>query len=392
VKNPKLARTLRRLAAEGPSAIYDGSIAAEIAAAVHSAGGALDLEDLRAYSPRERKPLHASWAGYDIYSMPPPSAGGFLLAETLGLLSRDELSHLGFQSSAYQHLLAEAFRSALADRFSFLGDPDRVAVDVQRLLDPARLARKRKELALDRTHSVPLLVGEEHGTHHLVVVDSKGMVVSLTTTVNRVFGAKLVGAESGVVLNDELDDFTPARDAVALGIEDSPNAPRPNARPVSSMTPTIVLERGRPVLAIGGSGGMAISTNVTQLLVAALTFGKKPDELVRMQRFYVPTSRDTILLEQGGAATLADELRARGERVGMAPSIGFSAVQLISRDASGWLAAADPRKDGSAAVVQLTEVEGSREPCREVRQGAPAQYSAATSSAVSASFKSLASA
>lgn len=348
VKNLPLARTLARVAAEGPRAIYGGAIAREFVETARSAGSAIEQRDLDEYSVKERKPLHVSFAGHEVFTMPPPSAGGLLLAQTLGMLSADELSRLGYQSGAYQHLLAEAFRSAFADRFRYASDPDLTPVDTARLLAPERLAAKRRELALDRTHSLPLLAAQEHGTHHIVVADSAGMVVSLTTTVNRLFGAKLVAKQSGIVLNDELDDFTLASDAKALGIAVSPNAPRAGARPVSSMTPTIALKEGRPVLAIGGSGGMAISTNVTQLLLARLIFGKSPEELTHQQRFYIPLKGYTIMPEASAPPALLEDLAYRGERVKTAPNFA-TAVQVLARDGELWQAAADPRKHGGAA-------------------------------------------
>ena len=348
VKNLPLSRTLARVAAEGPKVVYQGAIASEIVDTARSAGSALAQSDLDAYTVKERKPLHVSFAGHEVYTMPPPSAGGLLLAETLGMLSPTELSRLGYQSGAYQHLLAEAFRSALADRFRYASDPDFTPVDTAKLLAPERLAAKRRGLALDRTHSLPLLVSEEHGTHHIVVADAAGMVVSLTTTVNRLFGAKLVAKNSGIVLNDELDDFTLSRDAKALGLAASPNAPRGGARPVSSMTPTIALKDGRPVLAIGGSGGMAISTNVAQLVVARLVFGKSAEELTHQQRFFVPLKGDTIWPEASAPPALFEDLAYRGERAKKAPDFA-TAVQVLTRDGELWQASADPRKHGGAA-------------------------------------------
>ncbi|MGC4090288.1 MAG: gamma-glutamyltransferase family protein [Polyangiaceae bacterium] len=348
IKNPELARTLSRFAAEGPKAIYTGAIAQELVETARAAGSSIEQRDLDEYSVKERNALHVAWAGHDVFTMPAPSAGGLLLAETLGTLSVAELTQLGYQSGAAQHLVAEAFRSALADRFRYAGDPDFVPDPSARLLEPARLAKKRVGFALDRTHSLPLLVAEEHGTHHIVVADAAGTVVSLTTTVNRLFGAKLVAKNSGIVLNDELDDFTLGRDAAAFGLAQSPNTARAGARPVSSMTPTIVLKQGRPVLALGGSGGMAISTNVTQLLLARLAFGKSPAELTRMPRIFMPLKNDTIWLEAGAPQALLDDLGFRGERVGKAPPFG-TAVQVLARDDGLWQAAADPRKYGVAS-------------------------------------------
>jgi gamma-glutamyltranspeptidase/glutathione hydrolase len=352
IKNPKLAATLRRLGAEGPRAIYEGKIAAELVGTARSAGSALSAEDLLGYAVEERKPLRVSWAGYELYIMPAPSAGGLLLAETLGMWSREELARLGYQSGAYQHALAETFRSALLDRFRNVGDPKFVPVNEASLLVPARLAERRKALSLDRTHSLPTLAQTEHGTHHLVVADRDGMVVSLTTTVNRVFGSKLLAPDSGIVLNDQLDDFTAERDVRALGLSTNPNAARAGARPVSSMTPTIVFHDGQPVLALGGSGGMAISTNVTQLLLGRLVFDKPLSALVEAPRFYVPTQGpNTILLEDGAPPALTADLVYRGERVGKAWSVA-TAVQLLARSSTGWESAADPRKFGAAGTTR----------------------------------------
>jgi gamma-glutamyltranspeptidase/glutathione hydrolase len=349
VKNPKLAATLKRLGAEGPAALYDGVIAEEMVRTARDKGSALTTDDLRDYQVVEREPLQIRWEGYEIYTMPAPSAGGLVLAETLGMFSRAELVRLGYQSPAYQHILAEAFRSALIDRFRYFGDPARVPVDMSRLLDPARLAQRRKALSFDRTHSLPVLAAEEHGTHHMSFADADGMVVSLTTTVNRTFGAKLVAPESGIVLNDQLDDFTLTSDLAALGLRENPNAPLGGVRPVSSMTPTIVLENGRPVLALGGAGGMAIGTNVTQVLLGRLAFGRTPEELVAAPRFLVPTRKHTIMVEEGASPELLDELAYRGERIRMF-KFNTTAVQLIALEKGSWLAAADPRKFGSAAT------------------------------------------
>lgn len=349
VSNEKLGNTLKRIAAEGPSAFYDGSIAAEIVATARQAGSALTATDLRDYRVKERRPLRFDWAEHQIYTMPPPSAGGILLAQTLGMLSREELVRLGHATGAYQHLLAEAFRAALADRLRFAGDPDHVGIDVAKLLDPARLARRRAALSIDRTHALPVLAREDHGTHHLIVADALGFTVSLTTTVNRAFGAQLVTPESGIVLNDELGDFTPTAETDALGIPTRPNAPRALARPVSSMTPTLAFKGGRAVLAVGGSGGMAIPTNVTQVVIGRLAFEKPAEALVRAPRFYVFPRGPTMMLEAGASRALVEDLAFRGERIAVLPS-STSAVQLVTRDATGIQAAADPRKFGRAEV------------------------------------------
>jgi gamma-glutamyltranspeptidase / glutathione hydrolase len=349
VQNPKLAATLERIAAEGPRAFYEGPIAAEMVESANKLGGALTLAELSAYKPIERTPLHVKWEGYDVYTMPPPSAGGLMIAQALGIYSAAELKRLGWASGAYQHMLAEVLRAAIADRMRHLGDPDHESVDLARLLDPKRLAARKKMIALDRTHALPRFGLEQHGTHHLLTADAEGNLVSLTTTVNRVFGAKIATPNGGVVLNDELDDFTKAKDVAPFGMSRSPNRPRPGARPVSSMTPTVVVRGGSAVLGLGGSGGPTITTNVTQVLLSRLIFGHDPATAVSAPRFQIPTRDAFILVERGSDRKLIEDLETRGEIVG---TVRFtsSAVQMIAIENGRKLPASDPRKHGSAAA------------------------------------------
>ncbi len=344
-----LADTLARLGAQGPDAFYQGDVALELARTAANAEGALAVEDLASYEPVERAPLRTRYDGYDVYTMPPPSAGGLMVSELLRLYSSDELRALGFESAAYQHLIAEGMRGAIADRMRYLGDPDAVRVDTSALLDERRLAVRRKMIALDRTHTLPRFGLEEHGTHHLVTADRAGNVVSLTTTVNGAFGAGLLAARSGVLLNDQLDDFTPASTVAPFGMKESPNRARPGARPVSSMTPTLVVAGGRPVLALGGSGGTMIATNVTQVLLGALVFEQGAEEAVKKPRIEVPTRRATLMVEEGTPATHIADLEARGEIVGIT-TFKTTAVQLLRFDGARVEAGADPRKQGSALV------------------------------------------
>ena len=347
VRNPKLGKTLELIAQQGPSAFYEGAVANDLVEATRAHGGALSLADLKAYRTLERAPLTVAWEGRTVHTMPLPSAGGMMLAQTLAMFGSEELKRLGYESGAYQHLVAEALRAGVADRMRYLGDPAFEQVDLQKLLAPARLAARRRSISLYRTHAIPRFGLEEHGTHHLTTLDRDGNMVALTTTVNRLFGAKFTGPQTGVVLNDELDDFTPQSEMAAFGMTQSPNRPRPGARPLSSMTPTIVVERGRPILGIGGSGGPAIATNVTQLVLANLVFDRTPAQAVADRRFYIPTKKAFILLEKGAPQALREDLERRGEIVGEMPFNG-TAVQMIAVRGDRVLAAADPRKHGLA--------------------------------------------
>ncbi|HEX2670607.1 MAG TPA: gamma-glutamyltransferase, partial [Polyangiaceae bacterium] len=317
-------------------------------ATAQAKGGALSAADLRDYRPLARQPIHVSWEGYDVYTMPPPSAGGLMVAEALSMLSKAELQRLGQGTAVFQHTLAEVMRGALSDRMRFLGDPDFERVDVPALLDAQRLAARKRSISAERTQALPRFQENEHGTHHLLVIDAEGNVASLTTTVNNAFGAKLSVPESGIVLNDELDDFTKQKDVGQFGLSQSPNRPRAGARPVSSMTPVLVVKDGKVVFALGGSGGPLIATNVTQLLLQRLAFGLSADALVKLPRFAVPTSSSaSLLLEAGAEKSLLDNLAWRGEVTDIMKQ-NATAVQIIAVDDGVVSAAADPRKFGSA--------------------------------------------
>jgi gamma-glutamyltranspeptidase/glutathione hydrolase len=353
VNNPLLAITLRRIAQHGPQGFYEGPVAADMVQTARAAGGWLSHEDLTTYTVKERKPLKVRFGDYDIYTMPPPSAGGLMLAQAAQVFTPAELRALGFNTPAYQHALAESFRASLADRFRFLGDPDVEAVDINKLLDPKRLASRRARISLEHTHRIERFGQEEFGTHHLVVADPGGDFVTLTTTVNRAFGAKLLARNSGILLNDELDDFSKNAWMKAYGGGLSPNRARPSARPLSSMTPTFAVRDGRVALALGGSGGMNIATDVSQMALGHLVFGLAPDELLRAPRFQVPMGGQTIAVTGGATVEHINDLTARGELVA---TIEFTsaAVQMIAvPDGAHLLPAADPRKFGLAVVGEM---------------------------------------
>jgi gamma-glutamyltranspeptidase/glutathione hydrolase len=379
IVNRDLAATLRRIGAEGPKAFYEGEVAAEIVKAAQATGGSLAMRDLRAYRPIEREPLKVIWEGHTIYTMPPPSAGGLLLAETLGTFGRADLQPLGFGSGSYNHLLAETFRGAIVDRMRAIGDPSFVKTDVAALVSRGRLLDRRAHIAPDRTRVQPKAVIREHGTAHFVVVDAQGNVVSLTSTINDAFGSLVSTETTGIILNDELDDFT-TKEAAAMfaasarsadGILDGtgaaskipaastdsagPNAPRAFARPTSSMTPTMAFRDGLPVLALGGSGGLRIATGVTQALLARMVFGLPVTDCVAVPRVHTPTDEASpvIELDENVSESVVLDLRSRGETVRLGPN--YSAVQMvaINRGPGGALsmsAASDPRKGGTALV------------------------------------------
>lgn len=359
VRRPDLAATLYRYGAQGKKAIYEGPTAQSIVEAVRGAGGTMTLDDLSSYAAKERAPLSRTVDGRTIHTMPAPSAGGLMLLEAAGMYGASRSSSLvplGFGSSVYLHTVAEAMRGAFADRARLAGDPDldpSVDAAFAAALEPAQLAARRARIDPNKTHVATDFKTKEQGTSHVVVTDTAGNVVSLTTTVNGPFGAALMAGDTGILLNNQLDDFTSLEDARSFGLKDGgPNRPRPRARPVSSMTPTIVVEGGVPILALGGSGGTRIATGTTQAAFARLLFDLDPSACVSHPR--VHTQGPGLYVDPEIAPDVRDSLRARGEAVKEEAFTG-SAIQMIAWQRTPnapvrILSAADPRKGGLAAA------------------------------------------
>ncbi|HEV8547693.1 MAG TPA: gamma-glutamyltransferase [Polyangiaceae bacterium] len=348
VKRPALAKTLETLAKQGAPALYQGALADDFVAAARKFGGTLTSADLAKYEPRVRVPLRVKWEDLEIITMPPPSAGGLLLAEVLGMFSRQELMERGVQNAKGIRPVAMAMRAAIADRNQYVGDPDRLPVDLQRVLAPERLRARKERLFSTPAPSVKQLVGEDHGTHALVVADREGNVVSLTTTVNDAFGAEIAAEASGIVLNDELDDFTSLQASKALGVRFPPNVARPGARPTSSMMPTIVLRGGVPMYALGGSGGFAIAPSVTETLLRLLAGTGGVEEAVRAPRYRIDFHDHALVLDTAFGDAVRQDLERAGETVRMGD--GTAAVQVLGFGPGGMTGASDPRKGGVALV------------------------------------------
>lgn len=343
ITRPDLAATLQKIADHGPKAFYEGPIAAAMVDAVAAVGGTLTLEDLATYAPKVRQAIRFRLGGREVLTMPPPSAGGLMVAETL---RAHELmgAHGEWGSAETFHTVAELMRGAIDDRFRFIGDPDATPVDVSALIADARLKKRLAMIEPWSSHTGPELRVDEHGTSHLSIVDGEGNAVALTTTVNTGFGAKLLAGDTGIVLNDQLDDF--GKSSGALG--NKPNIPRPLAKPTSSMAPTIVLENGLPVMVAGGSGGMRIATSVTLVSLAHLVFGLSAGDAVGWPRIHQKGS--TLTVEGTMPPTVVAELGKRGEKLETAEAV--NAVQLVTVLRKGsvvrFVAAADPRKGGVA--------------------------------------------
>ncbi len=356
VREPQLAATLQRIADEGPEVFYRGAIAERIGDSVHAAGGVLTEHDIAEYRPRWRLPLWGQHAGATVITMPPPSSGGGVLLEVLGVLEHDDLPGLGQNSPGYIHLVTEAMQHAFADRARLYGDPDFVRVPLPRLLSPANTAALRRRIG---THTLPsdgygsgitrqATARTDAGTSHLSVMDAEGNAVACTTTINTAFGSMVVAGGTGIILNNEMDDFSAqpgAPNAYRL-IGTEANAVAPRKRPLSSMTPTIVLRGGEPVLALGGSGGPLIISATVEVLLNDVDFHMPAPEAVAAPRFHDQWTPPVLLVEPD-LAPATSVLARYGYVVKEMDHMG--AVQAVTRSAGVFTGASDPRKGGEAA-------------------------------------------
>jgi gamma-glutamyltranspeptidase/glutathione hydrolase len=298
--------------------------------------------------------LSRPFRGFTVVTAPPPSAGGVILLETLALVDAQPSASLSHGSSAYDHVLAEAFRAGFDDRARYIGDPGEHASNADALLDPARLARRRAQF--DPARARPVVVIEparDHGTTHVCVVDADGMVVSLTTTVNLILGARFTVPDMDIVLNDEIDDFSIGTPGNNFGMAGSAaNALVAGRRPVSSMSPTVILRDGRPVGCVGASGGPRIATATTQVLLNMVLHGMDPEAAVSSPRIHHQGTPNELLVDTDVPEDVRTALLARGHHV-VETTTALAASQAIwIRDEHGVRtvqAASDPRKQGEPA-------------------------------------------
>jgi gamma-glutamyltranspeptidase/glutathione hydrolase len=351
-----LAATLAGIARDGPRGFYEGVVAEKLVAAVRAAGGIMTLDDLRNYRAVLRAPVRGNYRGYDIISMPPPSSGGVHLIEMLNILEGYRLAELGAGSPLSLHVTIEAMRRAYADRAMFLGDPDKVKVPVAGLTAKPYAAALRAGIDLTRaTPSADIRPGnpgahEGDNTTHFSIVDRDGNAVANTYTLNFSYGLGLVAAGTGVLLNNELDDFTAKPGAAnAFGLVGfEANQPGPGKRPLSSMTPVIVLMDGRPFLVTGSPGGSRIITAVLQVIVNAIDFGMTIADAVAAPRVHHQWLPDEVMAEPELPAATIAALRSLGHTIVVKPP-GTSANSIeITR--AGLDGAADSRTRGALAI------------------------------------------
>ena len=362
-----LARTLTTIAQGGPDAFYRGPIADAIADAMQKDGGLVTRADLAAYRPVLREPVRGTYRGYEVWSFPPPSSGGAILIEMLNILEGFDLASRGAGSSASLHPIAEAMKLAFADRAAWFGDPDFVEVPVARLtakpyaaqlrarINPAWWRRAPWTWTADETAirvrgaGLPL---DDSGTAHFSVTDAAGNVVAMTGTVNTPFGSGVTVPGTGIVLNNEMDDFAKAPNAPNVyGLVDTrgANAVAPGKRPLSSMTPTILLQGGRPTMVTGSPGGPRIITTVLLSILNVIDYGMDVQASVSAPRFHHQWVPDKLFVEPAIPVEVIDGLRRRGHHVEVSPGDWSSAQAIVIEPETGWhLGGSDPRSDGLA--------------------------------------------
>jgi gamma-glutamyltranspeptidase/glutathione hydrolase len=360
-KQPELAATFERLIKHGPREFYEGKTAELIEASMRRAGNGrpwMTVEDLKNYKVVEREPLRATYRGYEIITMPPPSSGGVAMIQMLNILERYDLKTMGAGSSQAIHLMVEAMRRAFADRAHYLGDPDFVKVPVAALTSRAYADRLAATINLQRASTSQevrhgqLLPHESEETTHFTIVDKEGNVVANTYTLNDSYGNKITVEGAGFLLNNEMDDFAPkpgSPNAYGL-IQGEANAVAARKRPLSSMTPTIVLKDGKLYFAVGSPGGPTIINTVTQVLINIIDHGMNIQQAIDWPRVHHQWMPDQIVYEPFGLAPdVIKALQKMGHKFVDRPRYMGDAEAIMIEEKTGLrLGASDPRLDGRA--------------------------------------------
>ena len=357
LKQPDLAKTLRVIQQKGGQALAVGPLAKKIEQATE---GVVTELDLARYEAKWREPIRGSYRGYEIVAMPPPSSGGVLLVEMLNVLQRFDLAARGKDSSDYIHLVASTMKLAFADRARHLGDPDFYPVPVERLTSMAyadELAGRLSEDGQPRVIETLEAPPDDAGTTQVSVLDRAGNAVSLTQTINTLFGSKITVPGTGIVLNNELDDFSIDKATPnlwdAVGAE--ANAIVPGKRPLSSMTPLIVLKDGRPMMALGSPMGTMIISAVLHTLINTIDFGYDAQRAVMAPRFHHQWQPDKLFLEPEFPRDVRTRLEALGHTLGERSMIGAAQLALYDAETCYFWGGADGRRDSAAAGANIGE-------------------------------------
>jgi len=356
LRQEDLAWTLRQIAKDGPGAFYSGAVAKRIETDMRAHGGLITAVDLNHYRAQLREPVVGSYRGHEIRSMPPPSSGGVHLVQLLNILEGYPLEKMGHNSADSIHVMAEAMKLAYADRSVHLGDPDHWRVPVKGLI--SKSYAKTLRAGIDANVARPaeaIRAGdptayESEETTHFSVMDQAGNVVANTYTINFSFGSGIVASGTGVLLNNEMDDFS-AKAGVpnAYGLlGGEANAIAPGKRPLSSMTPTIVFRNGQPLLATGSPGGSRIITTVLQLILNVVDHGMNIAAATAAPRIHHQWLPDEIRMESGLSLDTRRLLEARGHRLRIGNAMG--STQSIMRLPQGFMGASDPRRPGALSL------------------------------------------
>lgn len=355
---PDLARTLERIQHEGRDGFYKGENARMLAAFMQENGGLITEEDLALYQAVERQPVRGTYRGYEIVSMPPPSSGGVGIIEMLNILEGFDLAAMGHNSADYLHVLTEAMRRTYADRAEFLGDPDfNPDMPVNRLISKEHAAALRATIEMDRAsisdENQFADSYESEETTHFSVADKDGNMVSLTYTLENGYGSRIVAEGGGYLLNNEMGDFNPVPGVTDRDgqIGTDPNLVAPQKRMLSSMSPTIVAQNGKPVLAIGSPGGRTIINTTMQVILNMIDHGLNVAQAVEAGRMHHQWLPDVTSME--GNAFSPDTIRlyeAKGHETRVRGNQGSAMGIFIDRDNGLYHGAADSRAGDGAAI------------------------------------------
>lgn len=358
LKQPDLARTYRSIATQGTDYFYRGQFAQRLGSYMAQTGGILDAEDLARYTPKIRQPIMFAYRGLTFVTMPPPSSGGLQLAQIFGMLDRFDLGRMSEADRITT--VANAMTLSFADRARWLGDPDHVQIPPG-LIDREYIARRSNMIVSDAAltgvvpGSPPSSSGTESDKHttHVSVVDAAGNVASITATINTAFGSKVTVPGTGVVLNNEMDDFSLAADTPnafrLVGSEG--NAVGPLKRPLSSMTPTVVLREGKPLYVVGAAGGPRIITQVACVLINLIDLHMTPADAMAASRFHQQWRPETLWIEESAfmgesGKRLQNDLAARGFQLEIKPGVGATNLVMIGENAV--TAVSEPRAESGA--------------------------------------------
>jgi gamma-glutamyltranspeptidase/glutathione hydrolase len=352
---PQLADTLEAIARDGPDAFYKGALPSRIEAAAKAGGGIIAADDFAHYTITETDPLTCSYRGFTLLSAPPPSSGGIALCEILNILEGYDMKALGFHSAAAVHVMVEAMRHAYFDRNTYLGDPAFVTNPIARLTSKDYAARIRTHIPPDSaTPSKELRPGvaphEQNETTHYSIIDSAGNAVSVTYTVNGVFGAGVMAPGAGFLMNDEMDDFTIKAGAANMFglVQGVVNAIAPGKRPLSSMAPTIVMHDGRVFAVIGSPGGSRIITIILETLLNLIDYGMRPQEAVDAPRIHHQWLPDQVFVEPYALSPDTSRLlEAMGYAIREQSGWGASEVIVLPTDATEAAAPATSGNDST---------------------------------------------